>query len=121
MDTIDHGLSRRMWHQLEPVHAIFYYAPDVFAEAAVLGYAVDTRWPSYFAWRSAPLGAAGPGQVAAVCYSFSPRMVAEHVPAAFGGVAVGANPAPGPCQPGRAELVGQQRPPHLVDRAHPGR
>jgi hypothetical protein len=72
-----------MWHQLEPIHAVFYYAPEVFAEAATLGHAVDTRWPSYFAWRSAPLGAAGPGLVAAAFYSFSPAMVAQHVPAAW--------------------------------------
>jgi hypothetical protein len=35
-----------MWHQLEPIHAVFYYAPEVSAEAARLGYSVDTRWPS---------------------------------------------------------------------------
>src|SRR6266536_504320 len=60
MTTQDYGLPRRMWHQLEPIHAVFYYAPEVFAEAAALGYEVATRWPSYFAWRSAPLGAAAP-------------------------------------------------------------
>ena len=80
---MDYGLTRQMWHLLEPVQAVFYYAPDVFAEAAALGYAVDTRWPSYFAWRAAPLGAAGPQLVAAAFYSFSPRTVAEHVPAAW--------------------------------------
>jgi hypothetical protein len=26
-----------MWHQLEPVHAVFWYASEVFAEAAALG------------------------------------------------------------------------------------
>ena len=35
--TADYGLARRMWHQLEPVHAVFWYAPEVFAEAAGLG------------------------------------------------------------------------------------
>ena len=44
--SIDPGLARRMWHQLEPIQAAFYYAPEVFAEAARLGYSVDTRWPS---------------------------------------------------------------------------
>jgi len=83
MTTQDYGLPRRMWHQLEPIHAVFYYAPEVFAEAAALGYEVATRWPSYFAWRSAPLGAAGPRLVASACYSFSPHMVAKHVPAAW--------------------------------------
>jgi hypothetical protein len=34
MTAEDDGLARRMWHQLEPVHAVFWYAPEVFAEAA---------------------------------------------------------------------------------------
>lgn len=79
----DPGLARQMWHQLEPLHALFWYAPEVFAEARGLGYDVETRWPSYFAWRAAPLGAAGAQAVSAAFYSFSPRMVAEHVPAAW--------------------------------------
>lgn len=49
MTAEDYGLARRMWHQLEPVHALFWYAPEVFAEAAALGYKVTTWWPSYFA------------------------------------------------------------------------
>ncbi len=81
--TENPGLARQMWHQLEAVHALFWYSPDVFAEAAELGYEVDTRWPSYFAWRAAPLGAAGPERVASAFYSFSLRMVAEHVPAVW--------------------------------------
>ena len=36
MTTEDYGLARRMWHQLEPIHAVFWYAPQVFAEAAGL-------------------------------------------------------------------------------------
>ena len=83
MTAEEHGLTRRMWHQLEPVHAVFWYAPEVFAEAAALGYDVQTRWPSYFAWRLAPLGGAGPRLAASACYSFSPDMVATHVPAAW--------------------------------------
>jgi hypothetical protein len=83
MTKPDYGLARRMWHQLEPVHALFWYAPQVFEEAAGLGYDVATRWPSYFAWRLAPLGAAGPQLAASACYSFSPDMVAGHVPAAW--------------------------------------
>jgi hypothetical protein len=83
MTTEDFGLARRMWHQLEPVHAVIWYAPEAFAEAAALGYDVETRWPSYFAWRMAPLGAAGPRLAASACYSFSPDMVAAHVPAAW--------------------------------------
>lgn len=81
--TGDLRLARQMWHLLEPVHAVLYYAPEAFDEASSLGYATDTRWPSYFAWRSAPLGAAGPHLVAATYYSFSPRMIAEYVPAVW--------------------------------------
>ena len=37
MAAADYGLARRMWHQLEPVHAVFWYAPEVFDEAAATG------------------------------------------------------------------------------------
>ncbi len=79
----DYGLARRMWHRLEPIHAVFWCAPEAFEEAAALGYDVTSRWPSYFAWRSAPLGAAGPKLVTSALYSFSPAIVAEHVPSAW--------------------------------------
>jgi hypothetical protein len=74
---------RPLWHLIEPIHAVVYYAPEVFAESAALGYPVDTRWPSYFALRGAPLGAAGARSVGAAFYSFSPEMVRAHVPAAW--------------------------------------
>ncbi|MEO3786873.1 hypothetical protein ABGB12_26405 [Actinocorallia sp. B10E7] len=77
------GLARRMWHLLEPLHAIVYYAPEVFEEMEALGYDTSERWPSYFALRASPLGAPGPRQVTSAFYSFSPRMVAEHVPAVW--------------------------------------
>ncbi|MFJ8593656.1 hypothetical protein [Streptomyces sp. NPDC093598] len=72
-----------MWHLLEPLHAVLYYAPEAFEEAAALGYGTGERWPSYFPWRAAPLGEAGPEQVASAFYSFSPRMVAEYVEPAW--------------------------------------
>ncbi|NYF57038.1 SCO6745 family protein [Micromonospora purpureochromogenes] len=74
-------MVRRLWQLVEPVHALVYYAPELTEEAAALGLATDERWPGYFALRSAPLGAAGPELVTATYYSFSPRMVAEYVPA----------------------------------------
>ncbi|WP_405149663.1 hypothetical protein OG589_15280 [Sphaerisporangium sp. NBC_01403] len=77
------GTARRVWHHLEPVHAALYFAPEAFKEAAALGYDVESRWPSYFAWRAAPLGAAGADLVTATFYSFSPRVIAEHVPAVW--------------------------------------
>ncbi|MGV9806066.1 SCO6745 family protein [Micromonospora chersina] len=74
---------RKMWQLIEPVHALLYYAPELTEEAAALGLPTGERWPGYFALRSAPLGAAGPNLVAATYYSFSPRMVAEYVPAVW--------------------------------------
>ncbi|KOG54170.1 hypothetical protein ADK76_24395 [Streptomyces griseoflavus] len=83
------AVARRMWRQLEPVHALLYFAPEAFEEAAALGFDTDSRWPSYFAWRTAPLGAAGPELVAATFYSFSPRMIARYVPAIWSTAAPG--------------------------------
>jgi len=77
------SLVRQMWQMLEPLHAVLYYAPEVTAAAAELGYDVRTRWPSYFALRAAPLGAAGDERVASAFYSFSPRTVDQHIPAAW--------------------------------------
>ncbi|MEU6706264.1 SCO6745 family protein [Streptomyces wuyuanensis] len=79
----ENGRTRQMWHLLEPLHAVLYYAPEVFAEAGALGYDTAERWPSYFAWRAAPLGTPGAAEATAAFHSFSPRMVAEHVPAAW--------------------------------------
>lgn len=77
------GRVRQMWHLLEPLHAVLYYAPESFEEAAALGLAVDERWPSYFAWRAAPLGAVGADRVTATFYSFSPAMTERYVPAGW--------------------------------------
>ncbi|MFJ8075244.1 hypothetical protein ACIQ7Q_15255 [Streptomyces sp. NPDC096176] len=81
--TDELGRVRQMWHLLEPLHAVLYYAPQAFEEAAALGYRTDDRWPSYFAWRAAPLGEAGAAQVGSAFYSFSPAMVREYVPDAW--------------------------------------
>ncbi|WP_369169906.1 hypothetical protein AB5J49_19550 [Streptomyces sp. R28] len=80
---LESGRVRQLWHLLEPLHAVLYYAPEVFEEAAALGYVTEERWPSYFPYRAAPLGAVGAGQVASTFYSFSPRMVAEHIEPAW--------------------------------------
>ncbi|KPI15425.1 hypothetical protein OV450_2563 [Actinobacteria bacterium OV450] len=82
-DGIELGRVRHLWQLLEPLHAVLYFAPESFEEAAALGFETGERWPSYFAWRAAPLGAAGRVQVGSAFYSFSPEMVARYVPAAW--------------------------------------
>lgn len=71
---------RQMWQLLEPLHAVLYYAPEAFDEAAALGYDIEERWPSYFAWRAAPLGAVGAEEAVRTFHSFAPAMVERHVP-----------------------------------------
>ncbi|MEV4946627.1 hypothetical protein [Streptomyces sp. NPDC053755] len=78
---VEPGRVRQMWHLIEPLHALLYYAPEAFDEAARLGHDVGERWPAYFAWRAAPLGPAGPERVASAFYGFSPDMVGRYVPA----------------------------------------
>ncbi|WP_406366282.1 SCO6745 family protein [Streptomyces sp. NBC_00645] len=80
---VELGRVRQLWHLLEPLHAVLYYAPEAFEEAAALGYGTEERWPSYFPYRAAPLGAVGGGRVASAFYSFSPRMVDEHIKSAW--------------------------------------
>ncbi|WP_372345490.1 hypothetical protein [Streptomyces sp. KL116D] len=72
-----------MWHLLEPLHAVLYYAPEAFEEAAALGYEVGERWPRLLRVAGRPAGRARRHQVASAFYSFNPAMVAEHVPAAW--------------------------------------
>ncbi|MEV0221226.1 hypothetical protein [Streptomyces sp. NPDC050704] len=81
---VELGRVRQLWHLLEPLHAVLYYAPEVFEEVAALGFGIEERWPSYFPLRAAPLGAVGSERVASAFYSFSPRMVAEHMEPAWG-------------------------------------
>ncbi|MES4831721.1 hypothetical protein ABVB25_31955 [Streptomyces anthocyanicus] len=41
----DNGRVRQMWHLLEPLHAVVYFAPQVFEEVESLGYGTGERWP----------------------------------------------------------------------------
>ncbi|MFJ3304870.1 hypothetical protein ACIPSA_17435 [Streptomyces sp. NPDC086549] len=80
---VEPARARQLWHLLEPLHAVLYYAPEAFEEAAALGFGIAERWPSYFPFRAAPLGAVGSERVASAFYSFNPRMVAEHIDSAW--------------------------------------
>jgi hypothetical protein len=72
------SVERRLWSSFEPVHAVTYFAPQAgaaFEAAGLRGF-----WRRYFAGRTAPLGAVGPGPVTAAFFGFAPSMVARALP-----------------------------------------
>lgn len=79
---MDNDFARSMWRVIEPLHAITYFAPDCRAANKALG--LRGYWMGYFATRSAPIGAVGPGVVEATFYNFAPAMVRRALPDAWG-------------------------------------
>ncbi len=86
--TREPSLARRIWRQLEPIHAVTYFAPEARAAFDAAGY--RGYWMSYFAGRAAPLGPVGQEVVTALFYNFSPARVAKALPDAWGFAAPGA-------------------------------
>ena len=74
--------SGRLARSLEPLHAFVYFAPE--AEERCVAAGLKPGRMTYFAARSAPMGAVGAGPVAATFYNFSPTLVAKHIPTAWG-------------------------------------
>ncbi len=74
------ALSRRAWSDLEVLHVVGYFAPEVTAAYVDLG--LHPRL-SYFAARAAAFGEAGPGLTTATFYVFAPRLVHAALPAAW--------------------------------------
>jgi hypothetical protein len=80
-EAVQTRLARALWQQLEPVHAVTYFAPEcraAFTDAGLRGF-----WMGYFAGRAAPMGAVGPGVVAATFFNFHPEMVRRAIPDAW--------------------------------------
>jgi hypothetical protein len=74
-------LARRLFDRFEPVHALTYFSPEAISAFDNAGY--RGFWMSYFAGRSAPLGAVAAEVVAATFYNFSPAHVARALPSAW--------------------------------------
>lgn len=73
--------AREIWHGLEAVNAVTYFAPECRAAPRSLG--LGGFWQGYFAQRAAPMGRVAPGVVEAVFCNFHPAMVRRALPAAF--------------------------------------
>ena len=77
--------ARLLWHLVEPVHAVTYFAPQARAAAEALG--LRGFWAGYVVLRSAPLGVVPPAVVTAAFHGFAPRRVEKVLPAAWDVVA----------------------------------
>lgn len=78
---MDPTFARALWHRLEAINAVTYFAPECREAPARLGLA--GFWMGYFACRAAPLGPVGPGVVEATFYNFHPRRVRRAIPDAW--------------------------------------
>lgn len=79
----DHtAVTRRIWQQFEPIHAVTYFSAEQLAAQQEAGY--RGYWMGYFAMRAAPLGPVGPDVVTATFYNFAPAHVRRAIPDAWG-------------------------------------
>lgn len=74
-------LARRAHNATNALHSLIYFAPEAEQQFTSIG--LEAGRMCYFAGRSAPMGAVGPGVVAAAFYNFSPALVAQCIPRAW--------------------------------------
>src|SRR3954451_20586655 len=79
--ALDPRVVARAHRAVEPLHNVVYFAPEHDQRLTVAGLRPGRM--CYFAGRAAPMGAVGPGVVAATFYNFSPALVARHIPRAW--------------------------------------
>ncbi|GLY68226.1 hypothetical protein Atai01_48450 [Amycolatopsis taiwanensis] len=82
---VDHdearALAYRCHRATDSLHSLLYFAPE--AEERFTAAGLRPGRMGYFASRSAPMGAVGPGVVAATFYNFNPEVIARHIPRAW--------------------------------------
>ncbi|MFC5635584.1 SCO6745 family protein [Streptomyces bullii] len=79
--ALEQRAGRRCHNALNSLHSAHYFSPDLGRELGAVG-VTDPRAVN-FAVRSAALGPAGPGTVAAAFYNYKYELVARHVPAVW--------------------------------------
>ena len=80
MDAELTSLSRKAWGDLEVLHVVGYFAPEVRNRYVELGLHPQL---SYFPARAAAFGTAGPGLTTATFYVFAPWLVEAALPSAW--------------------------------------
>lgn len=82
---VDHdearALAYRCHRATNSLHSLIYFAPETDERLTAAGLRPGRM--GYFASRSAPMGAVGPGVVVATFYSFNPEVIARHIPRAW--------------------------------------
>src|SRR4051794_28196959 len=79
--ALDRQVVARAHRAIEPLHNHLYFAPEQDEHLTAVGLRPGRM--CYFAGRAAPMGAVGPGVVAATFYNFSPSLIARHIPRAW--------------------------------------
>jgi hypothetical protein len=79
--SLDRAVVARAHRSVEPIHNHVYFAPETEERLTAVGLRPGRM--CYFAGRSAPMGAVGPGVVTATFYNFSPALIARHIPRAW--------------------------------------
>src|SRR3954464_14224267 len=79
--ALDRQVVARAHRAVEPLHNHLYFAPEQDEYLTAVGLRPGRM--CYFAGRAAPMGAVGPGVVAATFYNFSPSLIARHIPRAW--------------------------------------
>jgi hypothetical protein len=79
--SFDPAMVARAHRAVEPLHSHLYFAPE--HDERFSGIGLKPGRMSYFAGRSAPMGAVGAGVVTATFYNFSPSLVAHMIPRAW--------------------------------------
>lgn len=74
-------LARAMHEVVEPTLAVAFFAPE--CTAAWEGLGLEPVAQGYVAGRAAPLGAVGPGPVAATFFNFNPALIDMAIPQAW--------------------------------------
>jgi hypothetical protein len=75
------GDARRVWHLIETIHAVTYFAEESREAARRLG--LEGFWMGYFAFRAAPMGPVLPAVVTSTFFNFHPARVDRALPDAW--------------------------------------
>jgi hypothetical protein len=75
------SLARTIWHHVETVNAVTYFASECRAAPQALG--MQGFWMGYFAQRSAPMGEVSPAVIESTFFNFHPDRPRRAIPDAY--------------------------------------